>query len=132
MLTPMLPVGASYRNFRAAAPLVVKIDAAFPYGLAAMISIASSRLPASRSDRTGPKISVVVSLLAAAIPLMTVGFRKWPALHRRDPRDLVGVLMQELLEMKEVLNPFLRRRSPPLREGSRGRVDRCGDLRLFG
>ena len=48
-------------ELRAATPLVVKIDAAFPYGFSEMSAMASSRFAIGSTVSTGQEISVFAS-----------------------------------------------------------------------
>src|SRR5437868_11317254 len=73
MLIPTLPVDTRLRNLRAAAPLDVKIELAFPYGEWSIMAMASSTDAAWTTESTGPKISVSISGLAAGRPSRTVG-----------------------------------------------------------
>jgi len=64
-------------------------------------------------------------------PALQLGPRfdqRLPVLHRRQSRDLVGVIVQKLLEPEEILAALLRRHAPLGRiRGGRG-VDGGGDV----
>mmetsp|Transcript_20782 Transcript_20782/g.46535 ORF Transcript_20782/g.46535 Transcript_20782/m.46535 type:complete len:389 (-) Transcript_20782:258-1424(-) len=57
--TPICPASTSCTNLRAAAPERVKIAVPFPYGLALISAMASSRFSAGKTCSTGPKTSVL-------------------------------------------------------------------------
>ena len=56
-LTPTMPICTFRWKCRAAAPSEVNTATPLPYGVALMIEMASSRLAARVTPRTGPKIS---------------------------------------------------------------------------
>lgn len=59
-LIPTCPTLTSFSNLRAEAPDWVNMEAPFPYGLALTMAMASSSVAASRQNKTGPKISVLL------------------------------------------------------------------------
>jgi hypothetical protein len=57
MLIPTIPAWTSFWNFRAAAPLAVKMAVPLPYGLSEISLMAWSMSSTRSTIRTGPKTS---------------------------------------------------------------------------